>query len=201
MKKIALFAVCFAVIATFTFLIFGYSNSQNQLPDEIKKVENFTLKDYNGNSHSLKDYKKAKAIVLMFISTQCPVSNSYNEKMNKLYDDYQLKNIAFIGINANRTEDISTIKNHAEKHDFKFAVLKDWNNLIADKLKAQVTPEIFAINHNFEVLYHGRIDDARGSGSAKSNDLKNALDEILAGKEVTVKQTRAMGCTIKRVKS
>ena len=73
--------------------------------------------------------------------------------------------------------------------------------LIADKLNAQVTPEIFVINHNFEVLYHGRIDDARGSGSAKSNDLKNALDEILAGKEVTVKQTRAMGCTIKRVKS
>jgi peroxiredoxin len=200
MKKTALSTFIVIAIIALNILIYGYSINQNQLPDEIKKVENFTLKDYNGKSHSLKDYKKAKAIVLMFISTQCPVSNSYNEKMNKIYDDYHSKNIAFIGINANRTEDISTIKKHAENHDFIFTILKDWNNVIADRLNAQVTPEIFVLNHNFEVLYHGRIDNARGSGPAKNNDLRNALDEILDSKEVAVKQTRALGCTIKRVK-
>ena len=62
---------------------------------EMTRVENFTLKDYNGEEHSLADYQEFKAIVLMFIATQCPVSNAYNTRMVELYGDYQEKNIAF----------------------------------------------------------------------------------------------------------
>ncbi|MEK6755180.1 MAG: hypothetical protein AABZ02_03405, partial [Bacteroidota bacterium] len=81
-----------------------------------------------------------------------------------------------------------------------FPVLKDWNNVIADKLEASVTPEIYVLNTNFEVLYHGRIDDSQREGKVTSKDLRATLDNILGGKSVEVQETKAFGCTIKRVK-
>lgn len=169
------------------------------LAGELTKAENFTLSDYNGKIHSLSDYKDAKAIVVMFIATQCPVSNAYNSRMEKLYEDYSPKNIAFIGVNSNKQENLKEIAEHAKEHGFKFTILKDPNNVIADKFDAQVTPEIFVLNSNFEVLYHGRIDDSQRENQVKSRDLRTALDNILNGKKVTVTETKAFGCTIKRV--
>lgn len=164
-----------------------------------KTVENFTLKDVNNKQHSLTDYKSSKAIVLMFIATQCPVSNAYNERMVQLYKDYASKGIAFIGINSNKQEDIEEINQHAKEHGFEFPILKDWKNVVADKLGASVTPEIYVLNSKFEILYHGRIDDSRRESAVNSKDLRNALDAILAGKTIQVTETKAFGCTIKRI--
>ena len=199
MRKITYLFISITIAGILSLLVFAFTSNGDGSLKNISKVENFTLKDYKGKSHSLSDYKNSKAIVLMFISTKCPVSNSYNEKMKELYDYYNSKNIAFIGINSNKTESIDDIKEHAQDHNFNFTILKDWNNVIANKLDAQVTPEIYVLNSDFDVLYHGRIDDARGAGPAKNRDLKNALDKILSGKKVAVERTRAMGCTIKRV--
>ena len=168
--------------------------------EEKRKVENFTLEDYNGVKHSLADFKSSKAIVLMFIATQCPVSNAYNERMAKLYEDYKSKGVAFVGINSNKQESVEEIKKHSKENNFAFPVLKDWNNVIADKLEASVTPEIYVLNSNFEVLYHGRIDDSQREARITSKDLREALEAILAGKAVEVAETKAFGCTIKRVK-
>ena len=146
------------------------------------------------------DYKSSKAIVLMFIATQCPVSNAYNERMVQLYKDYTSKGVAFIGINSNKQEGIDEIKEHAQEHGFLFPILKDNNNTIADKLGASVTPEIFVLNTKFEILYHGRIDDSKKEAKVSSNDLRTALDAILTGKPVENTETKAFGCSIKRVK-
>ena len=81
-----------------------------------------------------------------------------------------------------------------------FRVLKDLNNVVADKLEASVTPEIYVLNSKLEILYHGRIDDSRREDQVTSNDLRAALDRILAGKAVEVTETKAFGCTIKRIK-
>jgi peroxiredoxin len=178
--------------ATFTFVL--------QASETIKKVENFTLEDYNGTTHSLKDYTSSKAIVLMFIATQCPVSNAYNERMELLFKEYSPKGVAFIGINSNKQENVEEIKEHAKEHGFSFPILKDNKNVIADKLSASVTPEIFVLNRKFEVLYHGRIDDSRRASEVKSQDLRTALDAVLAGKPVAIKETKAFGCSIKRIK-
>jgi peroxiredoxin len=167
--------------------------------DEGKKVENFTLEDYNGVKHSLTDYTKSKVIVVMFIATQCPVSNAYNERMVDLYNDYSKKGVSFVAINSNKQESVDEIKNHAKEHGFEFPILKDWNNVIADRLQASVTPEIYVLNPDLEILYHGRIDDSARENRVKSKDLRAALDEILSGKEVAVTTTKAFGCTIKRV--
>ena len=166
---------------------------------ELKKVSDFTLEDYNGVKHSLSVFKSSKAIVLMFIATQCLVSNAYNERMVALQKDYADKGVTFIGINANKQESSDDVKNHAKAHGFVFPILKDWNNLIADKLGASVTPETYVLNSNFEVLYHGRIDDSQRENKVSSKDLRNALDLVLQGKRVPVNETKAFGCSIKRV--
>jgi peroxiredoxin len=189
-----------AAMKTFAFitgvlLLFGFT----QQNEPAKKVENFTLQDYNGAEHSLRDYKDSKAIVLMFIATQCPVSNSYNDRMNKLYKDYSGKNVAFVAINSNKGESVEEIKEHAAEHGFKFPILKDWKNVIADRLGATVTPEIYVLNPEFEVLYHGRIDNSSREEKVTSKDLRNALDEVLTSKPLTVTSTKAFGCTIKKI--
>jgi peroxiredoxin len=170
------------------------------LAGEIEKVENFTLKDYKGNSHSLSDYKDSEAIVVMFIATRCPVSNAYNSRMVDIYNDYTEKGLTFLGINSNKQEDIDEVAEHSKDNKFAFPVLKDDNNIIADKFDAQVTPEIYVLNPLLKVLYHGRIDDSQRERNVKSRDLRVALDEILAGKSVSTTTTKAFGCTIKRVK-
>jgi len=179
------------------FLSFFVSNLL--LAGPPAKAENFTLPDYNGVKHSLSDFKDAKAIVLMFIATQCPVSNGYNTRMVSLYNDYKNKNVVVIGINSNKQESIEEVKQHAKDHGFEFTILKDDKNVIADKFGASVTPEIFVLNPSLDILYHGRIDDSRRESDVTSHDLRNALDEILAGKPVTVTTTKAFGCTIKKI--
>ena len=168
--------------------------------DTKKKVSDFTLDDYNGTKHSLTQYRASKAIVLMFVATQCPVSNAYNERMVKLYADYREKGITFLGINSNKQEGVDEIRNHSKEHGFEFPVLKDWNNAIADKLQASVTPEIYVLNGNLEVLYHGRIDDSQRENRITTTDLRTALDSVLSGKPVPIQETKAFGCTIKRIK-
>ena len=167
--------------------------------DEPMKIENFTLQDVDGVKHALTDYTNSKAVVLMFISTQCPVSNGYNTRMAALHNDYKDKGVAFIGINSNKGESVDEIRSHAKEHGLGFMILKDPENKIADKLQASVTPEIYVLNPKFELLYHGRIDDNSRGTHIATQDLRQALNEILAGKPVSVTRTKAFGCTIKRV--
>ncbi len=162
--------------------------------------ENFSLNDYNGKKISLTDFKDSKAIVLIFMSTQCPVSNAYNERMASLYKDYNTKNITILGVNSNKAETSEEIKEHAKEQNFGFTILKDINNVIADKFEATHTPEVYVIHPTtFAVLYHGRIDDSQREAKVQSKDLRVALDEILAGKSITIKETKAFGCSIKRI--
>ncbi len=163
------------------------------------QITNFTLPDYNGKEHSLSDYNNSKAIVIMFIATECPVSNAYNSRMEDLYKEYNPKDIAFLGINSNKAESVERIKEHAEDNGLTFTILKDENNVIADEFDASFTPEVYVLNGRYEILYHGRIDNSKNEADVVTQDLKNALDEILAGKEVTNNSTKAFGCSIKRV--
>jgi len=164
-----------------------------------EKIEDFKLKDSNGKEHSLSEYKDSKAIVVMFIATECPVSNDYNSRMEKIFNEYKEKGIAFLGINSNKAESVERIKEHAAENGLTFTILKDEKNIIADKFDASVTPEVYVLNSSFDVLYHGRIDNARDESEVVSKDLENALNEILSGKQVSKNKTKAFGCTIKRI--
>lgn len=163
------------------------------------KLTPFTLKDAAGKDVSLAALSGKKAVVLAFIATECPVSNAYNERMAAFAKEYDAKGVAFVGINANKQESPAQIAEHAKAHGFAFPVLKDEGNKKADELGAQVTPEIYVFDPSWTLRYHGRIDDDRSGKAVQSADLKNAVDALLAGKDVTVKEAKAFGCTIKRV--
>lgn len=163
-----------------------------------KKYENFVLNDYNNKSFSLKDFTNKKGIVIIFVSTQCPVSNAYNKRMANIYNKFK-NDFSFIGINSNKNENVSKIKKHASENKLEFVILKDEKNIIADKFEASFTPEVYVLNNDYELLYHGRIDDSRREADVENHDLTYTLKEIKAGKEVSVRETKAFGCSIKRI--
>jgi peroxiredoxin len=162
----------------------------------------FKLKNYDGKEYSLKDLlARNKLVVAMFISTQCPVSNGYNDRMEKLYETYSTKGVAIVGINANVAETVSDIAEHAKAHGFKFPVLKDVKNVIADAYAAEHTPEIYVIDAKGNLAYHGRIDDSRDAANVHAHDLADALDALLSGKTPARTETKAVGCSIKRIQA
>lgn len=189
----ALFVITAAVIAGS-----GRSNEVPAPPAIGTTVDEFTLPDVNGQEHTLKSLKGKNGTVLIFIAVQCPVSNAYNDRMEKLAEDYKDKGIAVIGINANSSEDAATVKAHAAEKHLTFPILKDASNKVADKLGAARTPEAYFLDANNKLLYHGRIDNSQNPDAIESNDLRNALDSSLAGKPVEKPEAKAFGCSIKR---
>lgn len=185
-----------ALIISLTFLLLGSIFAEDLNVD--KKYENFSLYDYNNKLYSLEGLSSKKGIVIIFISTQCPVSNAYNIRMTNLYNKYG-NDFSFIGINSNKNEDIQTIKEHSTGNNLDFIILKDVNNKIADIFEASFTPEVYVLGNDFDLIYHGRIDDSRRAENVEISDLDNTLSQILNGKEVSVKETSAFGCSIKRV--
>lgn len=162
-----------------------------------QKVAAFTLPDADGKATEMR-WDKNKATVLLFVSTRCPVSNAYNQRMAAIARNYAAKGVTVYGINANKAEDAPSIKAHAQQNGFDFVVLKDKGNIIADRFDAQVTPEAYVIDNKGTLRYHGRIDDSQNADDIQSHDLKAAVDAVLTGKTVPAKETRAFGCGIKR---
>ena len=162
-------------------------------------VADFSINDVAGNPVRFSDLK-GDLTVVMFVATQCPVSNAYNERMKALYSDYSTKGVKFVAINSNHTEPAAEVAEHTAKHGFPFAVYKDPNNAVADRFGAEVTPETFVIDKAGVILYHGSIDDAQNPANIKMQGLRLALDSIMAGQPVAKAETKAFGCTIKRAK-
>jgi peroxiredoxin len=163
-----------------------------------QKISDFTLTDVDGKKHTLLSLKGEKGTVLIFVAVQCPVSNAYNERMEKLAQDYRARGINVVGINSNSTESTDDVKHHAAEHHLTFTILKDRDNKIADMLGAQHTPEAYLLDTGNKLLYHGRIDNSRNAEGVNSNDLRDAIDATLAGQPVKNAYVRAFGCSIKR---
>ncbi|HVK06525.1 MAG TPA: redoxin domain-containing protein [Armatimonadaceae bacterium] len=166
-----------------------------------KPVADFTLPDTaSGKTASLAELSKAKkATVVVWVSTQCPVSNDYNERLAQLSEQYAARGVQFIGVNSNSREAVPEIAAHARQNDLAFPILKDADNAIADRFEAKVTPEAFVLDAKGNLVFHGAIDDSRDATKVKTKYLVSALDALVEGKPVTVQPGRAFGCTIQRV--
>ena len=198
-RKLSILLASLFVVAGAISAIGARAEGEVPAPPAIgATIEDFTLPDVDSKDHSLKSLAGKNGTVLLFIAVQCPVSNAYNERMEKLAQDYKARGINVIGINSNVKEDAAAVKAHAAEHKFTFTILKDPENKIADKLGATVTPEAYFLDTNNKLLYHGRIDNARNVEQLETSDLRNALDAALAGKAIEKTEAKAFGCTIKR---
>ncbi len=166
-----------------------------------EQVKDWSLKDTEDKLHSLKTLgEEKKAILLIFLATQCPVVDDYVVRINTLHKDYKEKVVQIVGIHSNKHEKIEEIKEYTEKHKFEFTILKDTDNVIADYFNARRTPEVFLIDSKKILRYRGAIDDSRQD--PKTQYLRSNLDLVLEGRTIPDKQkkTRAIGCLIKRVR-
>ena len=198
-RNLSVVLALFFVIAGVAFAVSARAEGEVPAPPAIgATIDDFTLPDADNKERSLKSLAGKNGTVLLFISVQCPVSNAYNERMEKLAQDYKAKGINVIGINSNVAEDATAVKTHAAENKLSFTILKDPGNKIADKLGANVTPEAYFLDSANKLVYHGRIDNARNAAEIQSNDLRNALDAALAGKAVEKAEAKAFGCSIKR---
>ncbi len=203
MKKqnaVSLLAAALLLIVAAVVASSGRMSNDVPAPPAIgTTLEDFTLPDTDNKDHSLSSLKGAKGTVLIFISVQCPVSNAYNERMEKLAQDYKARGINLIGINANNTDSPEAVKAHAAEKHLTFTILKDPGNKLADRLGAQFTPEAYALDSSNKLVYHGRIDNSKDPGQVNSSELRDALDSLLNGKPVEKTTSKAFGCSIKRV--
>jgi peroxiredoxin len=199
MKKFAAVSLTFALLAIALVASARTPTADVPAPPEIgAKIMDFNLPDTSGVAHSLASLEGKNGTVLIFIAVQCPVSNAYNERMEKLAQDYKAKGINVIGINSNSTESVSDVKEHAASHNLTFTILKDDGNKIADSLGATRTPEAYFLDASNKLLYHGRIDNSRDLSQVVSSELREALDAALAGKPISKTTANAFGCSIKR---
>ncbi|HYP52017.1 MAG TPA: redoxin domain-containing protein, partial [Pyrinomonadaceae bacterium] len=132
------------------------------------------------------------------VSTRCPVANMYNERMQKLAEDYRAKGVHVVGINSNAPEAAGEIKSHAAEKNLTFTILKDAGARVADRLGATRTPEAFVLDAQGRLVYHGALDNAQNPVMVNTHHLRNALDAVLAGRPVERPEVKAFGCSIKR---
>jgi len=199
MKKLALVSILIAMVATALAINARTIAADIPAPPIIgSTINEFTLPDANGTARTLTSLKGKNGTVLIFIAVQCPVSNGYNERMEKLAQDYKARGVNVVGINANSTESAADVKAHATRNNLTFTILKDEGNKIADALGATRTPEAYFLDAGNKLLYHGRIDNSRDITQVNSSELRDALEATLAGKPVPKTTSSAFGCSIKR---
>ena len=163
-------------------------------------VPGFKLNDHSGKSHSLSDYK-GKIVVLDFSSQECPWSRGADPDLKEIAEKYSKKGIVFLGIDSHRETKPGEIKKYVNKLGLPFPILKDSKNIYADKLGAAATPELYVLDGNSKLAYHGAFDDRKSPEDKGSNNyIVNALDSLLAGNKPAVAEVKAWGCSIKRVK-
>ena len=184
------FVLCTATLA---FLI---SPTVHANPIVVK----FKLQSIEGKPWSVDDCKDKKAVVVVFIGTQCPVNNAYMPKLVELEKEYRDKGVQFVAINSNEHDTQDTIKQHAKKFGLTFPVLRDEKHLVAMRFGAERHPLAFVLDGEHKVRYEGRIDDQYGIGFQREKptrrDLVEALNEVLANKAVTKAKTPVEGCFI-----
>ena len=155
-----------------------------------------------GNKHSLADFEE-DVLVLVFSCNHCPVVVAYEKRMMEIQADYADRGVRLIAINPNDevnypTDSLENMVKRADEKGFNFPYLRDETQEVARAYGAERTPEIFVLDSERKLRYHGRIDDnTNDPSSVQSHDLRNALDDLLEGREVKVPDTTPVGCTIK----
>jgi mono/diheme cytochrome c family protein len=184
--------------------LFGLYTPRARAADAIalgaKVPTTASLRDVRGNGRPLHSFTGNKAVVLAFLGTECPVSNLYLPGLLELEKKYRSQQVLFLAIYPNEYEDLDQVAAHAYDRDVPFLVLKDMGQHLAGSLGVRRVPSVAVLDGDFNLRYRGRIDDRYGVAfrrpKASREDLSLALQEVLAGKQVSVPETQSDGCLI-----
>jgi peroxiredoxin len=163
----------------------------------------FNIPAVDGNTYSLEYFKNSKVLVVIFSCNHCPYVQAYEDRIIALQTDYKNKGVSVVAINSNALtnypeDSFEHMIERAKIKKFNFPYLRDEDQKIAEAYGATHTPEIFLFNTERRLVYHGKIDDNwREPEKVVSSYLRNAIDELLEGKEISVPETFSIGCTIK----
>lgn len=167
------------------------------------KVSDFKLKNFDGKSVALSDYKNSRGVILIFDCNTCPYSKAYNDRIIALNKTYEAKGFPVVTINSNdgpgdRFEDMVE---RAKSKNYDFPYLLDETQSVARSFGATNTPHVFLLhreNKDFVVAYIGAIDNnPRDGAKAERKYVEEAVNALLAGKPVATEKTKAVGCGIK----
>jgi peroxiredoxin len=195
-----------AVLLFLTTVAGGVTPGERALvpPAVGARVTDVRMQDVSGKYRTLAEYKNKKAIVVVFVGTQCPIANLYFPTLAEMQKRYAEKGVQFLAINSNDQDSFTDVVAHARERNLPFPVLKDDGQRAADAFGARRTPEAFLLDGNRTIRYRGRIDDQYGylyrRASPARTELKDAIEELLAGKPIAVPEMECRGCLIGRTK-
>ena len=159
------------------------------------------LLDTDGGHQGFSTLADRDVLVLIFSSNRCPTAKAYAERMNDLQRDYGPQRVQLVAINSNDPnlypdESYSRMAERAAEDGYRFPYVVDAGQRVARAYGARCTFHVFVLDRERRVRYQGRFDDSRLSARVTTHDLRNAIDDILAGREVRVSVTRPFGCSL-----
>lgn len=166
------------------------------------KCPHFNLIATDGRNYSLDSFSDKRFLIVIFSCNHCPYVQAYEDRIIEIQNDYK-DVLSIVAISSNETENypedsFEKMKERAEKKNFNFPYLFDETQEVAKEFGATHTPEIFLFDEERKLAFHGKIDDNwQDPKSVKSKYLRNAIEELIAGKKVSVPETFTIGCTIK----
>jgi peroxiredoxin len=166
------------------------------------KIADFRLPDSVGKEHALIDFADDDLVVVAFLGTECPLAKLYAARLQAIASDYSARGVAVVAIMSNSQDSLAKIGAFVRQYKLTYPVLKDRRNEVADLFAAERTSQVFLLDRQRMVRYQGRIDDQYLVGVVRGKptreDLRVAMDELLAGRPVSVPQTESLGCIIGR---
>jgi len=155
----------------------------------------------DGRRYGMADFDDQAVLVLVFSSNRCPTAKAYGERLRALQAEYGPRGVGLVVINSNDPylypeESYPRMVERAEEDGYTFSYLSDEGQRVARAYGPTRTFEVFALDRERQLRYTGRFDDARLPERVTTTDLANALDDLLAGREVRVAQTRPFGCSL-----
>ncbi|HEV2225926.1 MAG TPA: thioredoxin family protein [Nitrososphaerales archaeon] len=160
-----------------------------------------SLVGVDGREYSLSSFDDKQILVLVFFGTGCPTCKATEERLISIQNDYRERGVQVIMVNSNNSsisppDTLAEMTKRSSESGYNFPYLKDEDRRLARSLGARTTPHAFVLDRERRVRYRGRVDNARQKALVTVSDVRNALDDLLSGKEVKLKETDSFGCGI-----
>lgn len=174
-------------------------------PAELGRVARFDLPDLEGRRHTEQLVRGAQATVVVFLGSECPVSNGYAPQMQRLADAFAARGVSFVGVYVEPEVTSDVARRHAAEYGLKFTLLLDPHQALAAQAGVRRMPECVVLKPDGTIAYRGRIDNRYAmSGKrrleATTHDLADAVDAVLAGRSPEPNATETFGCPLPKVK-